>query len=435
MNDISLINGLVYLNDKWQQTNLSILGEKISYIGPEIKEAKEMIDCQRLKIMPGLIDPHVHFELNCGRLTSVDDFYYGSVAAAYGGVTTIIDFLDPTSNALDLEKSYFERLALAKKSIVDYHMHACIKMPNGSLEEYVKAVLRLGMKTIKLFTTYSDTGRRTYDKDIIELLKLSQKYKIMLLAHIEADDMISIKDEFTYKDLPISRPGFSETLEALKLASYVRENGGYLYMVHCSSGETLRHLKEEYADILGKHLFIESCPQYFVFNNQVLDEENGKLFTFAPPLRSERERQLLVANFDFLNTIGTDHCAFNSSDKDWPTLAGFPLGVGGIEHSFSLMYKRFGDKVIDKMSKNVAVLEDFPTKGQLKVGMDADISVFKEMDDYFEQAGHGKCDYSIYDGVLGSGQFVHTLVRGKFVLKNRQIVKHVGKEIICGADK
>lgn len=432
MFDVALKGGIAFIEGKWVETNLYLLGEKIAKISNEDFEAKEVIDCKGLKVIPGLIDPHVHFELNCGRLTSVDDFYYGSVAAAYGGVTTIVDFLDPTSNAHELEESYYVRIKLAEKSLVDYHMHACIKNPDGDLEEYVKTTKKLGMKTIKLFTTYSDTNRRTYDDQIIELLKLSKKYGVLILAHIEADDMIVIKDEFTYKDLPVSRPSYAETLEALKLAKYAKETGGYLYMVHCSSGETLRQLKEDYSDVIGKNLFIESCPQYFVFNNEVLNEENGNLFTFAPPLRSERERQLLMHNFDTLECIGTDHCAFNKEDKTWPHLAGFPLGVGGIEYSFSLMYRRFEERVIDKMSKNVARIEDFPTKGELKEGKDADIAIFKEDQNYRIKDGHGKCDYTIYKDVLASGEFVHTLVRGKFVLKNREIIPHKGKEIICG---
>ena len=385
-----------------------------------------------LKVLPGLIDPHVHFELNCGRVTSCDDFYSGSVCAAYGGVTTFVDFLDPTRNAEELEKSYYERIALAKKSLVDYHMHACIREPNGDLEKYVKTVVKLGMRTIKLFTTYSDTHRRTYDKDIEELLRLSKKYNVLITAHIENDNLIDLRDEYTYKDLPVSRPSLSETSEALKLAKMVRETGGNFYMVHCSSGETLKALKEQFSDILGKNFFVESCPQYFVFNNSVLEQENGKLFTFAPPLRSERERQLLTAYYKDVNAIGTDHCAFMSKEKDYPTLKGFPLGVGGVEHSFSIMYRRFGDEIIEKMSKNTGIIQDFPTKGELEVGKDADISIFHDINDYFEKENHGTCDYSIYDGVLGAGEFKHVLVRGEFVLKNRVVVPHSGKEIICG---
>ena len=432
MNDLLIKNGLVFLKGKWVKANLAVLGEKISYIGENEVEAKEVLDVEGLKVLPGLIDPHVHFELNCGRVTSCDDFYSGSVCAAYGGVTTIVDFLDPTRNAEELEKSYYERIALAKKSLVDYHMHACIREPNGDLEEYVKTVIKLGMRTIKLFTTYSDTHRRTYDKDIEELLRLSKKYNVLITAHIENDNLIDLRDEYTYKDLPVSRPSLSETREALKLAKMVRETGGNFYMVHCSSGETLKALKEQFSDILGKNFFVESCPQYFVFNNSVLEQENGKLFTCAPPLRSERERQLLTAYYKDVNAIGTDHCAFMSKEKDYPTLKGFPLGVGGVEHSFSIMYRRFGDEIIEKMSKNTRILQDFPTKGELEVGKDADISIFQEINDYFEKENHGTCDYSIYDGVLGAGEFKHVLVRGKFVLKNRVVVPHGGKEIICG---
>ena len=432
MNDLLIKNGLVFLKGKWVKANLAVLGEKISYIGNEEVKSKEILDVEGLRVLPGLIDPHVHFELNCGRVTSCDDFYTGSVCAAYGGVTTIVDFLDPTRNAEELEKSYYERIALAKKSLVDYHMHACIREPNGDLEEYVKTVVKLGIRTIKLFTTYSDTHRRTYDKDIRELLLLSKKYNIMITAHIENDNLIDLRDEYTYKDLPVSRPSLSETSEALKLAKMVRETGGNFYMVHCSSGETLKALKEQFSDILGKNFFVESCPQYFVFNNSVLEQENGKLFTFAPPLRSERERQLLTAYYKDVNAIGTDHCAFMSKEKDYPTLKGFPLGVGGVEHSFSIMYRRFGDEIIEKMSKNTGILQDFPTKGELEVDKDADISIFQEINDYFEKENHGTCDYSIYDGVLGAGEFKHVLVRGEFVLKNRVVVPHSGKEIICG---
>lgn len=432
MHDLLIKNGLIYLNNKFEKTNLAILGEKISYIGKDEVNSKEVIDAEGLKVLPGLIDPHVHFELNCGKLISVDDFYYGSICAAYGGVTTIVDFLDPTSNAVELEKSFYERLELAKKSIVDYHFHACIKNPNGSLEEYVKKVVELGMRTIKLFTTYSDTNRRTYDKDIIELLKLSKKYNVLICAHIENDDLIDLRKQYTYKDLPLSRPGFAETSEALKLAKYVRETGGNFYMVHCSSGETLKALKEQFSDILNKNFFVESCPQYFIFNNSVLNEENGQLFTFAPPLRNERERQLLVANYGDIVSIGTDHCAFMKADKDYPSLMGFPLGVGGIEHSFSLMYRRFGEPIINKMSINTAKIQDFVNKGEIKVGYDADLALFKDDDQIRIKENHGKCDYSIYEGLYGAGEFVDVIRRGTFILKNRKIIDSKGKLINCG---
>lgn len=433
MNDLVIKNGLVYLNGKWVNTNIYVSGEKISYIGNEKLDAKEEFDASSLKIIPGLIDPHVHFELPFLDMASSDDFYYGSVCAAYGGVTSIVDFVDGAHNADELEENYKKRCELAKKSIVDYHLHSCIFNPDGDIEEFVKRSVKLGMRTIKLFTTYSDTNRRTYDKDIIELLKLSKKYNVLILVHAENDNLIDSRDNYTFKDLSTSRPSMAELSEVIKLCNYAKTYDGNLYIVHCSSGETLKAVKEQFGEMLGKNLFIESCPQYFVFNNSVLNKEEGRLFTFAPPLRSERERQLLVANFDSLSTIATDHCSFMKADKISHTyLPCFPFGIGGIEHSFNLMYRRFGDKVIDKMSKNVALIEDFPSKGEIRVGADADLAFFKEEEDYFIKENHGKCDYSIYEGVLGAGEFKHTMLRGKFILKDRKLIGAQGKMIKCG---
>ena len=433
--DLLVKNGTLYLDGKWVKNNLAILKEHIAYIGDEVVESKNVLDVTGLKVIPGLIDPHVHFELDCGQITSRDTFLSGSRCAAFGGVTTIVDFLEPTRNAKELERSYYDRLAQAQKSIVDYHFHACIREPNGDLEEYVKKVVELGMRTIKLFTTYSDTHRRTYDKDIRKLLELSKKYNVMILAHIENDELIDIRKEYTYKDLAVSRPSLAETSEALKLAQMVRETGGNFYMVHCSSGETLKALKEQFSDILGKNFFIESCPQYFVFNNSVLqDDENGRLFTFAPPLRSERERQLLVANYKDIDAIGTDHCAFTEDDKHHESLVGMPLGVGGIEHSFSIMYRRFGDEIIDKMSKNNAKLQGFCYKGEIKVGNDADLAIFEDCD-WKIFADHSNAGYSIYRDLLGGADFKHVLVRGQFVLLNGHVVGHKGKMIFCGEEE
>ena len=118
-------------------------------------------------------------------------------------------------------------------------------------------------------------------------------------------------------------------------------------------------------------------------------------------------------------------------EKDFPTLKGFPLGVGGVEHAFTLMYRRFGDEIIDKMSINTAKIQDFPTKGELKVGMDADVSIFKDDDSMVVNSNHGKCDYSIYEGLVSAGEFVHVLRRGVFVLKDRKLIESRGKLLNC----
>ena len=431
MFDFAIKNGLVYIDDSYKKVNIGVTGEKISYLGEDDIEAKEVYDASNRFVIPGLIDPHVHFALFCGTVTSRDDFYYGSKTAAYGGVTAIIDFLDPSRNAEELEKTFYERLALAKNCNIDYHFHACIREPNGDLEEYVLKMKELGMNTIKLFTTYSETHRRTYDKDIIELLKLSKKYEFLVCAHIENDEMIDRNDNLPCTKISEARSEESETTEAFKLCEYAKETGGNLYMVHCSSGRTFKKIIEQYGDYLNKNIFIESCPQYFAFNKDVLNGKNGYLYTFAPPLRDEGSRQLHLALFDKLSTVGTDHCSFMVEDKkNHPLLNGHPLGIGGIENSYVVMHKLLGDKVINKMSVNIAEIEKIPCRNGIKVGNFANFAIIKNVENVIGKP-HGFADYSIYEGMKVDQKIVATILRGKFILKDDKFMEKEGQLINC----
>lgn len=423
-------NGLCYINDGWFRTNILIEDEIIKDISTNDFEADEVIDGTSYNIIPGLIDPHVHLSLDCGTITSRDDFESGSRSAIYGGITTIIDFLDPSKNIEELEES-FKRIKLGEESYIDYHFHGCIKEPDCDLEEYMKALLAKGIRTIKLFTTYSETHRKTNFEDIEKLLFLSKKYKFLVVAHVENDDSIIRNDTFLATDISKARPSKAELLDTLKLAELVKKTEGYLYIVHLSSGYTLTKLVEDYKELLGKNLFIESCPQYFYFDNSVLHQTDGCLFTFAPPLRNKEEKELLIRNIDYINTIGTDHCSFNKKDKQCiKKLNGHPFGIGGLETSFLLLHRMFGDKVINKMSKNIALLEGFPKKGEIKIGSDADFVFYRNCPEYIVGKPHGNVDYSIYEGLNLGEEIVHVMNRGQFVLYNKKVIYKKGKYLI-----
>ena len=429
MYTLALIHGQVYINQAWIHTNIYIQDEKIAEISTQIFPALEVIDLRGLEILPGIIDPHVHFELDLGWIKSVDNFYSGSVAGIFGGITSYVDFLEPVDTVEGLEKAFLSRMSLAKKSVSDYHFHATIKNPKCNLEDFVIKMKSLGMHTLKLFTTYSESNRRTDDQHIIELLKLSRKYNFLIMAHIENDDLIKIDPTYTYRELPLSRQTIAETSEALKLAKYVYDTMGNLYMVHLSSGHTLAGLIDQYKDLINKKFFIESCPQYFTFTKDVFQTDKGYLYTFAPPLRSLREKELLFKHAEYIYTIGTDHCAFMEKDKKKRYLNDIPLGIGGIEHSLSIMRHHLGDQAIDKMTLHVAQTQGLRKKGKIEIGYDADFAIFRPMPNEKMYGNHGTCDYSVYEGLHGSGKVVSTIIRGKFVLKNGELLGGEGQWI------
>lgn len=429
MYDLCINNGQVYQNNQFQQTNVYIKDGVIRLFSEEIFDALEVYDAKNHLVLPGLIDPHVHFDLDLGFIRSRDDFYSGSKIAALGGVTTIIDFLSPISKASDLAHALQSRLHDAKDCQIDYKFHATVKNPKNQVTEIIKKMKELKIGSVKLFTTYSDSLRRTYDEEIKELLLQTKKEDILVLAHIEKDELIHIDKDMTYHDLLKSRPTNSETLEALKLAKMVKETSSKLYMVHLSSGETLKALKEQYPTILNKQFIVESCPHYFSFNKDVWSQDNGYLYTMAPPLRTKEEQVLLKEMIDDVHTIGTDHCSFNQEDKRNKRLNQIPLGVGGVEHSFDIMYTLFGETIIPKMTENVAKVHHlYPKKGVLQVGSDADIMIYKLGNGQIENH-HGASDYSIYLGKQTKGHVLSTISRGEFVVKDRKFLGHVGQYV------
>lgn len=426
MYDVAIKNGRIYYHEAFTHKHIYIDGEKIALITDEDHPAKTVVDAKGKDVLPGIIDPHVHFALDLGEIRSVDDFYHGTLSGAFGGVTTIIDFLDPVRNADDLIEAYHKRCDAAKDSVIDYAFHATLMNPNGSLETFVKTMKSLHIHTLKVFTTYSESGRQTQTDDIKTLLKLTTKYNFLLMVHVENDEMITLDPTYKVKDLPKSRPEDAEITEALKLAALVKETGGRLYMVHTSSGRTIEALKVYHESILNTQFFIESCPQYFAFTDKNLQDEDGYLYACAPPLRDQKAQDKLFDNIDHIDTIGTDHCSFLRKDKIRERLIDTPLGIGGIEHSFLLMHHHFGDHILNKMTSRVAHLHQLKGKGQIEVGYDADLMVMKLNKATPIKETHTASDYDLYLGLKGSGVITDTMVRGQWVVKNGRHVKHIG---------
>jgi dihydropyrimidinase len=418
MHDLGIIGGQIYIDGEFTKKNLFVKDGKISGISKHAESCGDFYDASDKKIIPGLIDPHVHFALGIGNTISADDFKSGSIAAAYGGITTFIDFLDPVSEAGSLKGALEKRKKLAKGSAINYMFHATAANPVGETEKIAMEMKNLGLNSIKLFTTYSETGRRTYDPEIKEILVLSRRYGFKVLVHVENDAVVGINPEQLVVHLPEARSEEAETTEALKLAAMTRETCGELYMVHTSSGRTVRELVKSFSDIIGSRFHIESCPHYFAMDSGRFERHDGYLYTMIPPLRDSGSVRLMKKYSEFVETIGTDHCPYNSDAKAKFKLADIPMGIGSIEHSFPIMHSIIGEKAIDKMSiKPAEIFGLYPWKGILAVGSDADLTIYDDRDEYMIQGNHSACDYNVYEDYAVKARIESTICNGSFVIR------------------
>lgn len=426
MYDIGIINGRVYTENGFINANIYIEGNKIAALTSDRHQCCKTIDAEGAKILPGFIDPHVHFSLTVGSNTSTDDFEKGSINGLLGGVTTYIDFLDPIKKVSQFKEAFEERAELAKDSASDYAFHSCVANPSDGAKEILREGLKYGITSVKLFTTYSNTDRRTYDDYILELLKQSKSHNARIVIHSENDSLVDYSDNILIKNHEKSRDTLCETTEVLKLAQMARTTGGNLYIVHVSAGTTADIIAREYRKELERgNIIMESCPHYFIFNSSCYNKRSGFLYTMTPPLRPEEDRVLLCDNIDYISTIGTDHCPFTEDMKRHKYTSETPMGIGGIKYSFLNMYTLFGDKIIKKFTSNVAKAYNmYPQKGTLMPGADADIVIFDD-----KAKGIIKDSTSLYNGREVKGKIVSVLLSGNIVVKDGEFVGSKGRYI------
>ncbi|WP_070001098.1 amidohydrolase family protein [Cellulosilyticum sp. I15G10I2] len=420
--DFGILDGSIYSEGEIITGNLYIKNGKIDTISPSYLACKETYDAKGKLVLPGFIDPHVHFQLTVGENTSADDFYTGSIKAALGGITTFIDFLDPIKTTTELSKAFDLRREQAKKSVIDYGFHTTIAQPIENASVMMKASLQKGIPTLKLFTTYASSERRTEDRYIDELLKHSKELQTRILIHAENDSMILEGKGIEVSEHEWARPALAERTEVLKLAEMTKYRDGLLYIVHLSAGSTARRFRENYHELLHKNIILESCPHYFLWDDSVYKEKQGYLWTMTPPLRSKEEKEILHQEIGQIDIIATDHCPFESVLKNKIYTSEIPMGVGGVQYAFGVMYALYGPSIIPKFTENPARVHGlYPQKGTLMPGADADIVIFEDGPIYsLEEEGN------IYHHTQVKGKIKAVFSRGRMIVENGEFKGNQG---------
>ena len=412
-------------------------------------DADKVIDATGKYVIPGAIDPHTHIEMFFGGTTTCDDFTSGTVAAAFGGTTSLVDFCmqspgTPFPQALE---NYFEKIDRCKPVIdVGFHIGVTDLAGGGGLEALGKLPDE-GVTSYKLFMAYKGAVM-VDDETLFKTMRVANETGGLVMVHAENGDAIDVivKEAVAAgKKDPIwharTRPMETEAEATNRAVQLARVADAALYVVHVScqpSVEPIALAREKGWDVWG-----ETCTQYLFIDDTALEKPNfeGAKYIYTPPPRPKDQQEHLwkALQNDVLSVVSTDHCPFN-----WPEQKGIngqdfqvvPNGGPGIENRLHMLHE-FGvrtgrismNRLVELTSTNVAKRFGlYPRKGTIAVGSDADLVVWDPEKKLTISAAthHTNVNYNLFEGTEVTGAPQVVLVRGQTIVENDQLVAEPG---------
>jgi len=441
--DLAIRGGTLVTSMAAEPLDVGIDGERIAAVGRNLRGSRE-IDASGLLIFPGAIDTHTHMALPVAGTRSSDDFRSGTIAAACGGVTTIVDFTvggPETSIPEDIERRRLE----AAPSIIDYALHAEVIGWRPGREWEFRDAIGLGVTSFKFYTTYEDSGRRTSPEELATALAALEEWDAVALIHAEDEALIaSIAERLTPEEigrmstLAEARPDLCERAAIAQAAQIAGSTGCRTHFVHVSSALGLRAVRE--GRRAGARLTAETCPQYLLLTSDVYDREDGHLFSASPALRT-RDDQLALWNglrHRDLDWVATDHCPFTVAQKTWRgDFRALPYGLPGVETLLPLLHSDgvgSGRLSLTDLPRLLAeaparTLGLYPRKGAVEPGSDADLVLFDPGAPWRIAARdlHMNVDFSPYEGRRVIGRVTTTIARGRVVFDGHAVSVEAGR--------
>ncbi|MBS4207930.1 dihydropyrimidinase [Bacillus sp. FJAT-50079] len=442
-------NGTIVTAADIYKADVLIENEVISAIGDNIPtEDAEVIDAQNCYLFPGGVDPHTHLEMPFGGTVTKDDFETGTMAAAFGGTTTIIDFCltnkgEPLKEAIATWHAKSEN-----KAVIDYGFHLMIGEVNDAVLQELPTVIKDdGITSFKVFMAYKNVLQAD-DETLFKTLIAAKELGALVMVHAENGDVI---DHLTKKALQqgktdpiyhaLTRPPEMEGEATGRAAAFAGLANSQLYVVHVTCADAVNKIAEARKN--GIDIWGETCPQYLVLDQTYLEKPNfeGAKYVWSPPLREKWNQDALwtaLRNGE-LQTIGSDQCSFDFKGQKELGKGDFskiPNGGPMIEDRFSILFSEGVKKgkislnqFVDIISTRSAKLFGlYPKKGTIAVGVDADIVIFDPTIERTISAGthHMAVDYNAFEGMKVTGEPISVLSRGKFVIRDKQFVGKVG---------
>lgn len=389
------------------------------------------IDAHGSLVLPGGVDPHCHIGQRLGSYQALDDYETASRAALWGGTTTVVDFAIPDPGQSPIEAIH-QRRKLAEVSRCDTALHGCIINWDQTSKGQIEEMARLGVRTIKLFTTYRDVVMAGADT-ILEVMRALHEQGGMAYVHAEANHVIEDAQELAVtaqrRDSghhPGTRPELAETAAVAQVLATAEHVGAPVYFVHQTTAEAVDMVRA--ARRRGVRAYTETCPHYLALDESAYAGEHPERFVCCPPLRAPETVALLQARAvgGDVDTLGSDHCCYSTAQKleHRDDVTEMPNGLPGVETRLPVAYTQL---VVDKgmaverfvamFATNPARLNGLRGKGVITAGADADLIVVDptELRSVAQANLHMASDYTPYEGrqlagwastVISAGQVV-----------------------------
>ena len=446
MYDLIIKNGTVVSTHGVHKADIAINKDKIISIGAGFK-AKDTIDAEGMLVLPGGVDVHTHMDMPFMSTVTADNFETGSIAAACGGTTSLIDFAmqSPGDSLQDTLLAWFKKAE--GKSSIDFSFHIGMTEINEASINEIKDIVQKGITSIKLFMAYDFACN---DREILNILKTAKKENVLTLFHAENGEIINFLTKkylregnhkpFYHKE---AHPAIAEEEAAGRAIALSQILNTPIYIVHLSCKGALDKIIDARKE--GLPVYTETCPQYLLLNEDKYNNSfnEASKFVCSPPLRGKTDSDALWNGLSSgeIQVISTDHCTFttNQKKKGEKDFSKIPNGIGGVETRVPLIYSEGVKKgrlnlqrFVEVVCTNPARLFGmYPQKGVIGPGSDADIIIFdpKKEVTITNRNLRENTDYTPYEGFKVTGYPLHVLLRGETIVKEGEFIgkKRTGK--------
>jgi dihydropyrimidinase len=444
---ILIKNGTAVVGDRVSPRDLLIEGGQIADVGePGSLSADETIDADGLLILPGAVDTHVHFNDVFMGTVSVHDYYTGTLAAAFGGVTSVVDFSNQVpggtlAKALDDKHQEAEGMAL-----VDWGVHPVITEPTAETLAEIPRLVEAGAPTIKCYMTYREDGLLIEDEDLERIARCLTDAGGMLMLHAEDNELIEAnvprliaegKTAAIYHAR--SKPPEVETEAIRRIVGMAERTGGRFFVVHLASADGLDLITA--ARTRGLDINTETCTHYLVFTDAMLERDDGIKWICSPPLRDAGIQERLWEGVidGRIPMVTSDDAAYSWEAKLYGVdrFDKCPNGIPGIEPRFHILYSEAvatGRITLPRFVEIVATAPALlfglaPRKGCLATGADADIVLFDPETRWTmgQDTLHMAADWSGYENIEITGKIQKVFSRGELIIDGDECLAKKGR--------